>query len=277
VYQDIRLEIADPAATITLNRPEKLNAFTLRMMQELPHAFAVAERSPEVVGIVVTGAGRGFCAGMDMTELATIQQAGSGAIRVDTDLDGAAPGDSTMGSDFAEGFGYLMTLRKPVIAAINGPCVGAGFALAMFCDLRFAAEDAILTTGLAARGLVAELGMSWVLPRLIGPARALDILFSARRIEGREAVELGLVNHVLPAGELLPAAVAYVRQLAASCAPSSLAVMKRQVYRHLMQSLGPAAQETNVHVRESMKAPAIKEGIDSFRERRPPAFPRVSG
>jgi enoyl-CoA hydratase/carnithine racemase len=276
MYQEIVLEIDDPVATVTLNRPEKLNALTDRTIQELRHALATAERSDTVVGIVLTGAGRGFCAGVDMGALTSIQQAGEiAAMRTETGLEPIQPGDATMGPDFAGGLAYLMTLRKPVIAAVNGAAAGMGFSLAMFCDLRFAAEGAALITAYAQRGLVAEHGMSWVLPRLIGPSRALDILWSGRRLTSEEALALGLVNRVVPGDRLLEEAKDYVRTLATTAAPASLMHMKQQVYRHLMQPLGEAMRETDRLVDDSIKRPDFKEGIAAFVERRAPRFARV--
>ncbi len=276
-YEEITLEIDDPVATITLNRPEKLNALTDRTMQELRHAMATAERSDDVVGIVLTGAGRGFCAGVDMGSLQDIEAAGTAAgMRQETEIERLDPGDQAMGADFRHGFGYLMTVRKPIIAAVNGPCAGLGFSLAMFCDMRFAAETTIFTTSFAPRGLVAEHGMSWVLPRLIGPAKAFDLFFSSRRVEGPEALALGLVSRVVPLEQLMDEAQGYIRELAKTSSPASLMYMKRQVYKHLMVPLGEAFVETNDLQEETVALPDFKEGIASFMERRPPNFPRIA-
>ena len=276
-YEEIQLEIDDPVATITLNRPKQLNALTDRTMQELRHAIAAAEASDEVVGIVLTGAGRGFCSGVDMGSLQRIEEAGEIAAMADeTDFEGADPGDTKMGPDFRSGFAYLMTVRKPILAAVNGPCAGLGFSLAMFCDLRFAAETTVFTTAFAPRGLVAEHGMSWVLPRLIGPAKAFDLFFSSRRVEGPEALELGLVSRVVPLEQLMDEAQGYIREVAKSSSPASLMFMKRQVYRHLMASLGEAMKETDALQDETVALPDLKEGIASFMERRPPNFPRIT-
>jgi enoyl-CoA hydratase/carnithine racemase len=168
-----------------------------------------------------------------------------------------------------------MTVRKPVLAAINGPCAGYGFSLAMFCDLRFASESAFFTTAFAQRGLVAEHGMSWVLPRLLGSARALDILWSGRKFDAQEALQLGVVSRVLPPDDLLDEATGYIRELAARCSPASIMHMKQQVYRHLQQPLGEAMRETEALMAESVRWPDFKEGIASFMERRPPRFPSL--
>ena len=277
MYQEIHYDVADPVATITLNRPEKLNALTDRTLQELKHALAEAERDEQVVGIVLTGAGRGFCAGVDMQALRAIQEAGDiGAMRADADLGSAEPGDPRMGRNFERGLTYFLTVRKPIVGAINGPCAGMGFSLAMFCDLRFAAEQAVFTTAYAQRGLVAEHGMSWLLPRLLGPSRALDILWSGRRFDGQEALQLGVVNRVVPGERLLEEAQNYIRTLAAASSPASLMHMKQQVYRHLMQSLGDAMEETERLMADSVTWPDFNEGIASFGERRAPRFPRVT-
>ncbi len=275
-YQEIQFEVEDPVCTITLNRPEKLNALTSRMQQELRHALGEAERRADVVGIVITGAGRGFCAGADMGELRVIQAAGSiAAAEAKTEFAGARAGDPSMGPDYSRVFTYLLTVRKPIIAAVNGPVAGLGFSLVMFCDLRFAAEDAVFTTAYAQRGLVAEHGTSWILPRLIGPARALDLLWSGRRFDGREALSLGVANAAVPRERLLTEAQGYVRSLAANCSPASLMQMKRQVYRHLMMPLGEAMAETQALMDESVTQPDFNEGLASFAERRPPRFARV--
>ncbi len=276
MYKDILYEVSDPVATITLNRPEKLNALTGRMLAELQHALAQAEGNEEVVGIVLTGAGRGFCSGADMGALKQIQQSGDiSAMSSDAELEPARPGDEEMGPDFERGYTYLLSMRKPVLAAVNGACAGLGFSVAMFCDLRFASESAVFTTAFAQRGLVAEHGMSWILPRLLGSARALDILWSGRKFDGREALQLGVANRVVPPEALLEEAQGYIRNLAATCPPTSLMHMKRQVYQHLMQPLGEAMRETEALQAASVKWPDFQEGIASFVERRPPKFPRV--
>lgn len=274
MYQDILLEIAGPAATITLNRPDRLNAATYRMLAELRHAVDQAERNDDVVGIVITGAGRGFCAGMDMAALQIIQQQGG---TTDEKFEGleAHPGDRTMGEDFRHGLTYLLTVRKPIIAAINGPVAGYGMSLVVFCDLRFAAEGAVFTTSFAQRGLVAEHGQSWMLPRLIGPARALDVFWSGRKFDAQEAFQLGIVNRVFPPDKLLAETQAYVRELAERCSPAALLHMKQQVYRDLMTPLGTAMFDTEARMAASNKRPDFKEGIASFMERRPPKFDRL--
>lgn len=273
MYQEIELDINDPVAIIRMNRPDRLNAMTTRMLAELRHAFATAEADPAVVGIVLTGAGRGFCAGMDIAALDDISV--NGRFSIDTDGLEAAPGDAAMGEDFAAGFTYLLTLRKPLIAAINGPCAGLGFCFAVLCDLRFVAREAKFSTAFAERGLVAEHAVSWLLPRLIGSSRALDLLWSARKFDGIEAERLGLADRLGDAGSVVADACDYIADLARRTSPTSLMVMKQQVYRDLMQSLGPAMAETERFMNESLERDDFREGVRSFIEERPPAFSRI--
>ena len=275
MYQDISYEVADPVAIITMNRPDRLNALTRRMLVEMRHAFAAAERDEAVVGMVLTGAGRGFCAGMDMGSLNDMSAASDQVEPEDlSDLE-ASPGDPELGPDFEVTFSYLLSIRKPMIAAVNGACAGLGFVFAMLADMRFVERQAKFTTSFAQRGLIAEHGVSWILPRLIGPGAALDLLWSARKFNGGEADRLGLANRLLDSGESLPAAIAYIEELARLVSPTSLRVMKAQVYRHLNMPLGEAMRETNRLMEESLVREDFREGVRSFIERRPPEFKRV--
>jgi enoyl-CoA hydratase/carnithine racemase len=273
VYEQILYDVTDPVATITLNRPEALNAWTTRMGAEVKHAIGQAERDSAVVGIVVTGAGRGFCAGADMNMLAGISETGSaedaGALEPE-----ATVGDPSWGDDLRGEYTYLMSVPKPIIAAINGPVAGMGVPIALCCDLRFMAEDAVLTTSFSQRGLIAEWGVSWLLPRLVGSAAALDLLFSARKIDGVEAAQLGVVNRALPRDEVVAAARDYIVELSERCSPTSLAIMKRQVYQQLHAGLGPAEREAQALMVESFGRPDFTEGVQSYMQKRPPRFGR---
>jgi len=273
MYQEIEYEVSDPVAIIRMNRPDNLNAMTTLMLAELRHAFAAAERDEAVVGIILTGAGRGFCAGMDIAALDQISD--SGRFSIDTEGLDASPGDPAMGADFTAGFTYLLALRKPLIAAINGPCAGLGFCFALLCDMRFVAREAKFSTAFSQRGLVAEHAASWILPRLIGSSRALDILWSARKFDGAEADRLGLADRLGDATSVVDDAKAYLTDLAAHASPTSLMVMKQQVYRHLMTSLGPAMSETERLMDESLERGDFREGVRSFIESRPPRFARI--
>jgi enoyl-CoA hydratase/carnithine racemase len=187
----------------------------------------------------------------------------------------ATPGDPAMGDNFAATFSYFLAVRKPVIAAINGPCAGLGLCFALLCDLRFAERGARFNTAFAARGLVAEHGMSWLLPRLVGSGRALDLLWTARKFTAEEAERWGLIERLCENGTSLAAAREYVMELARDVSPTSLMVMKQQVYRHLMQALGPAMQDTERLMQESLGRPDFREGVRSFLEQRPPRFGRL--
>jgi enoyl-CoA hydratase/carnithine racemase len=275
-YEQIRYTVDDPVATIALNRPEVLNAWTDRMAFEVRHAIASAERDERVVGIVLTGTGRGFCAGADMRTLSAVS---AGDYRADElpDALAAEPGDPEFGDDLRAGtLTYLLSVPKPVIAAINGPVAGMAVPIVLACDLRFMATDAVLLTAFAQRGLVAEWGISFLLPRLVGPAAALDLLFSSRKVTGAEAARIGLVNAALPGDQVLAHAQQYVRDLATTSSPASMAIMKRQVYQQLHAGLLAAEREAQQLMRESFLRPDFGEGVRSFTERRPPAFGRLS-
>ena len=274
-YEEIIYEVSDPVATITLNRPAALNALTAKMLAEIRHAVAAAEQDESVVGIVLTGAGRGFCPGMDMNALNSMSSGSTGA-KDDLSHLQASPGDAEMGENFRLAYTYLLSVRKPIIAAINGACAGLGFAIATLADLRVVERQAKFSTAFSQRGLIAEHGVSWTLPRLIGSGNALDLLWSARKFNGEEAKEIGLAERLVETGEALATAQEYVRNLAASAAPVSLQVMKSQVYRHLNMPLGEAIAETNDWMAQSLTKDDFREGVRSFIEKRPPQFTRVT-
>lgn len=275
-YQDILYRVDDPVAVITMNRPDALNAFTVRMLAEIRHALAEAEADERVVGIVLTGAGRGFCAGMDMNALDDMSGGDSGTAE-DLSALKASPGDPDMGEDFQVTYSYLLSVRKPILAAVNGACAGLGFVFALLSDMRFVDRSARFSTAFSQRGLIAEHGASWILPRLLGPGRALDLLWSARKFDGEEAARLGLAERLCEPGESVDAACGFVRELAASASPTSLKVIKAQVYRHLNMPLGEAMRETNAWMDESLQRDDFREGVRSYIEKRPPQFKRVGG
>jgi enoyl-CoA hydratase/carnithine racemase len=273
VYEQILYEVDDPIATITLNRPAQLNAWTNRMAAEVKHALAAAEADPRAVVIVLTGAGRGFCAGADLTQLKSISE-GDRSMETPAEL-AADPGDPGMGDSFRGTYTYLMSIRKPVVAAVNGACAGMAVPIACCADLRFASDAAVFTTAFSRRGLIAEWGLGWLLPRLVGPAHALDLLFSARKVGAAEAERIGLVNRVVPAAELMKEVRGWAEDVAAHCSPASLRVMKSQVWRNLTDSLGDAERESVKLMLESFDRPDFREGVMSFLEKRPPRFPRA--
>ena len=275
MYEEIIYEVEEPVATITINRPARLNALTARTQVEIKHAMIAAERDERVVGIILTGAGRAFSAGADMRSLAEIAERRA----VDQDdtlahLEAESRGRE-VDPEFRVTWSFIPSLKKPVIAAVNGPCAGMSTAIATMCDLRFASDSAVFTTSFSQRGLVAEHGLSWILPRLIGPAKALDLLWSARRVDAQEAERLGLVDRVVPDDELLPTTRGYIEDLARNSSPASIMIMKRQVYLHLMKPLHEAMEDTNRLMAESLTGDDFREGVASFVEKRAPAFPRV--
>jgi len=275
-YQEILYSVDGPSAVITLNRPDALNALTNNMMTELKHALAAAEQDEQVVGIILTGAGRGFCAGMDMNALDA--QATGGDLSAGAELRklDADPGDKSMGENFQVAFTYIMSIRKPIIVALNGACAGLGMSIALLCDMRFSSENGKFVTAFAQRGLIAEHGQSWILPRLIGSARALDLLWSSRKVAAEEAMQMGLVNRIIPQDELLNETKAYIQNLADNCSPTSLMMMKQQVYRHMNAPLGEAMKESNKWMAESLKRQDFKEGVASYLEKRSPAFDKIN-
>jgi enoyl-CoA hydratase/carnithine racemase len=247
----------DGVALLTLNRPDRLNALVPEMQELWFDLLQRAADDPDVRAIVVTGAGRGFCAGADLERLEAI---GGGDIN---------PGEEAI---LSRPQTFPLTVPKPIIAALNGATAGLGLVQALMCDLRFAARGAKLTTAFARRGLVAEHGVSWILPRLVGPSRALDLLLSGRVVLAEEAAGMGLVDRVLAPDQLLGETLAYARELAVHCSPSSMATMKRQVYRHLDAPLKRALEESNALMLESFGQPDLAEGVRSFQERRAPEF-----
>jgi enoyl-CoA hydratase/carnithine racemase len=253
----VLFDVADGVAVLTLNRPERLNAWTPELQTRYFDLLAECAARDDVRAIVVTGAGRGFCAGADMQSLQALSGNGGGAIE-------GRPDDRPVT--------FPLTIHKPVIAAINGACAGLGLVMALMCDLRFAASEAKLTTAFVRRGLIAEHGISWILPKLVGPAVALDLLFSGRVVLGDEAASLGLVNRAVPAESVLDEAVAYARELATYCSPASMSVIKQQVYADYLLALDDAVAKANQLMVESFSRPDFAEGVQSFVERREPRF-----
>ncbi|MET7330111.1 enoyl-CoA hydratase-related protein [Nonomuraea sp. NPDC005650] len=241
--------------TLTFNRPDTLNAWTDAMGRRYFDLLAEAEKDPEVRAVVVTGAGKGFCSGADFEALTAIQ---NGTYDQEPD-----PRPNT----------FPTTVAKPVIAAVNGACAGLGMVHALVCDLVFTAADAKWTTAFPRRGLIAEYGLSWVLPRLMGQQRAMDVLLSGRVFTGAEAYELGLVNRVVPGESVVSEAQAYARELAAYSSPASMAVIKRQVWHDWDTTLEGSAATAVREMTASFRRPDFAEGVASFLERRPPNFP----
>jgi enoyl-CoA hydratase/carnithine racemase len=258
----VQMSVEQGVALLTLNRPERLNAWTPEMERTYFGYLAECGRSEQVRVIVVTGAGRGFCAGADMQGLQELS--GDGV-------------DERRASEERTAQRFPHSIPKPIVAAINGPCAGIGLVQALMCDIRFAAEDAKITTAFSRRGLVAEHGISWILPRLVGPAHALDLLLSGRVLPGVEAARIGLVNRALARDTVLEETLAYAREMAHSCSPASMAAIKRQVYADLERGVAEATAHADGLMLASFSAPDFAEGVASFVERREPQFEPLAG
>jgi enoyl-CoA hydratase/carnithine racemase len=272
-YEQILYDVAEGVATVTLNRPDKLNALTRQMEKEIQTAMAQAEADDQVRVIILTGAGRGFCAGADLQDLGQVAAASS-ATELERILQDRflGPQRADARPDFQKAYSYFPAIGKPILAAINGSAVGLGFILTLYCDLRFASDQARFGTAFSRRGLIAEHGISWMLPRLVGVSNALDLLFSARLIDASEALRLGLVNRVLPQAEFMDGVRTYARELATLVSPRSLRVMKKQVYEALFQTLAEATDIANVEMMKSFGSADFREGVAHFLSKRPPVF-----
>ena len=262
-YTDIEYEVIGNAALLRLNRPEKLNAFTYHTLREIREAVDASVQNPEVVGIVITGNGRGFSSGLDSAVLASV-------------TNGQTPASDDEASDELPGiFSYLLEVPKPVISAINGVAAGGGLILALMSDIRIAARDAALTTVFLKRGLIAEHGSSWIMPRLVGTGRALDLLWSSDKVTAEEALSLGLVDRLSESENLLSDALEYIEKLAVTSAPAAIAETKRLVYSHLGKSYREALIEANVSQNIFVSSSDAKEGAQALIEKRTPRFERL--
>ena len=264
-----RYRVEDGIATITLARPHRMNAWTGRMHTEYRHGLARANADATVRAIVVTGEGRAFCVGADAEALSG--HVARGGYDSGTDDSIARPGYGVR-PEFDATFAYHFGLDKPVIAAINGPAAGVGLVLACYADLRFAATGVNLSTAHGKLNLPAEYGLSWLLPRLIGLTRANELLLSSRKFTTDEALELGLVNAVLPGDELLPHTYEYVADLVHTVAPESLRATRRQIYTDLHRDAAASVAESERLVEEMMRDPDFAEGVSAFREKRAPRW-----
>lgn len=248
-----------PVLVLTFNRPDRLNAWTDELEARYFALLDEADSDPDVRAIVVTGAGRGFCSGADLADLE--QACGIEVVQL--------PVRTRPRS-------YPLTIRKPLIAAINGAAAGLGLVEALYCDVRFATHRAKLTTAFTRRGLIAEYGVAWLLPRLVGHSKALDLLLSSRVVLGDEALAIGLVDRVVEPGALIEEAVGYANELATFCSPTAMAVVKRQVYQALVSDFDTAVSEADGHMLESFQRADVIEGVASYLENRPPAFPSLT-
>jgi enoyl-CoA hydratase/carnithine racemase len=266
----VRYERDGRVVVVTLDRPERLNAWTGRMHAEYRAALAHAEADASVRVVVVTGAGRGFCAGADTQALEGHAERGGYDPGVDPGAL-ATPGYGVR-DEYDHAFAFHYGLRFPVIAAINGPAAGVGLVLACYADIRFAGAGAKLTTSAPRLGLPAEYGLSWVLPRLVGIGHAADLLLSSRVVLAEEAATMGLVNKILPPEMLLPHTLEYAHRLATEVAPTSLLAAKRQLYADLHGDVGAAVAESEARLEEMMRGPDYAEGVAAWTAKRAPLF-----
>ncbi len=253
----VLLDVAgDGVATLTLNRPHRHNAWNSVLERRFYQLLDEAGHDDRIRAVVLTGAGRSFCPGVDSQRL--------------DDIAGRAM-DLTGRTSPA----FTYAFRKPLIAAVNGACAGRGLVQALMCDVRFAARGAKFATSFSRRGLAGEYGITWLLPRLIGTERAMDLLISGRAVDADEALKIGLVSRVTEPGEVLTAATAYARDLAANCSPASMALIKHQVLTDLDASYEEAMRGAYRAMAVLAAGPDFREGIDSFIQQRPPKFPSL--
>ncbi|WP_281690096.1 enoyl-CoA hydratase-related protein [Pseudonocardia thermophila] len=243
---------ADGVLTLTFNRPERRNGWDADLHTAYSEHVVAAAGDPQVRAVVVTGAGSTFCPGADLARLARL----------------AAPG-ATLPRNPTE---HLRTFPKPMIAAINGACAGIGLVLALFCHVRFAAEGAKFATSFARRGLPAEYGIAWLLPRMIGHENALDLMLSGRTIDAAEAQRLGLVSRVVPGADVVTAAQAYARGIAVNCAPHAVAAIIEQVHEAGHSSYEAALDRAWERVTTFIGGPDLREGFTAYVEERAPRF-----
>jgi enoyl-CoA hydratase/carnithine racemase len=271
-YEDLLYRVEDGVAVVTLNRPDKLNAWRTEMDRDVRAAMRAAADDANVRVIVLTGAGRGFCAGADMKMLTSIQADGGREARQGSRFASHEPWDAAANPNFQKQYSWFPAVPKPIIGAVNGACAGLGLIIALYCDLRFASDSAKFTTAFAKRGLVAEHGISWLLPRLVGFANAADLLFAAPTIDAKEALRIGLVSRVIPQGEFEGEVMAYAKRMASEVSPRSLREMKRELWNAQFQSLGGAVEAANADMPASFTSADFKEGVASFLEKRAPKF-----
>ncbi|GAB4330700.1 MAG: crotonase/enoyl-CoA hydratase family protein [Candidatus Abyssubacteria bacterium] len=263
-YQQILFETADQIATITLNRPERLNAFTYVLAAEMVDALEKVDADDTLRVTILTGAGRGFCAGMDL---------GAGG----STFDPSAQQQPSEGAERMTRIGNLLSallnLKKPIIVAVNGPAVGVGLTMILPMDIRIAAESARFGMVFVRRGVIPELASPWLLPRIIGVSKAAEMMYTGRIISAQEALECKLVSRVVPDNELLPAARELASEIATKTAPVSVALTKHMLWKFLAMADIEKAEEINhTYFAWSGAQPDCNEGITSFLEKRPPRW-----
>ena len=267
-YKVIEFKKRDQIATIALNRPDRLNAWTMRMHIEYRHALKAADEDAHVRAIIVTGNGRGFCAGADSRALEAVKKKGySSADKEELVWPGAG-----VSEDFRASFAYHYGLTKPVIAAINGPAAGVGLVIACYADIRFSVPGVKFTTSHGRLNFPAEYGLSWVLPRVIGLGRANDLLLTSRVFLSDEALEVGLVNYLVPKDELMERTIAYVKNMITSVSPRSLQETRHQIYKDLHRNVARSVEESERLIADMSKDKDFREGLDAYLEKRDPQW-----
>ncbi|HKN01588.1 MAG TPA: enoyl-CoA hydratase-related protein [Candidatus Binataceae bacterium] len=270
-FSDIIYEKSDRIATVTFNRPEKMNAWTPKMGVETRAAMMDADRDPNVGAIIVTGAGRAYCAGADMGALSEISAGRASA----TGGNAAAVEDEWLKQqrpDYRSQYSYILALTKPVIGAINGACVGLGFTTCLYQDIRIASENARMGLIFVQRGLAIEHGSSWMLPRIVGVARAAELAVTGRLVDADEALRIGLVNRVVPADKLMATAREVAGHIANNCSPLGVAEAKKLIWRHLFTDLATAIRDNDESMSMMTRSEDFKEGVRAFIEKRPARF-----
>jgi len=268
-FDEIIYEKANRVAVVTLNRPERLNAWTAKMESQLREALLDSEHDSNVGAIVITGAGKAYCAGADM---GLLNRVADGTTSASQAVMGEGTGTSETRPDFRQRVSWVAGLRKPVVGAINGACVGMGFTTALYHDMRIASERARMGLIFVRRGLAIEHGASWLLPRIVGLSNALDLALTGRMIDADEALRIGLVNRVVPHDRLMPTALEIAGEMATSCSPLGISHAKRMIYHHLLTDLGTALEEENESIAVMTHSEDFKEGIRAFQEKRAPKF-----
>jgi len=255
-WSELNYTVQDGVGLITLNRPDRLNAWTPTLEVEFRSVIETSQQDDSVRCVVLTGAGRAFCAGMDM---AILGSSGRKAFESDSE------------DDVMQRYGYLFGFDKPLIAAMNGAAAGVGLCLALYCDIRFIASGAKVALPYTRRGLVAEHGLAWLLPRLIGPLHSADLLLSGRTIEAQEASQMGMAL-LRPSEGFMVAVLAYAKDLASSCSIRSTRIIKKQLQQARYQTFGQATYIADREIALCRETHDFKEGVQHFIEKRKPNF-----
>jgi enoyl-CoA hydratase/carnithine racemase len=268
-FTELTVQVEAGVALVTLNRPDRRNAWNGRMAVEYRWALHHAHSRPDIRVVVLTGAGGDFCVGADARALDAISADGG---RYAPERLPLPPYPEGAPEQMRRNHAFPLVIDTPVIAALTGACAGAGFVVASYADLRFAAHGSRITTAFAKMGLPAEYGLGWLLPRLVGVPNALELLYAARVMDAEQAARLGWVQRCYQPADLLARTLEFARDLARGSSAESLRVMKRQVFVDAALDLGSAYQRSVEDMNAALSSPDIKEGLAALRERRPTNF-----